>query len=48
MIRWRLLAHNNEIIADSGEGYKNRLDCIHGLELVRAVNTDLPIVFKKK
>ena len=34
--RWRLRASgNNEIIADSGEGYKAKRDCLHGLELVK-------------
>lgn len=26
--RWRLKAPNGNIIADSGEGYKNRTDCL--------------------
>ena len=30
--RWRLVAANNRIIADSGEGYKNKKDCIDGVE----------------
>lgn len=33
--RWRLKADNGRTIADSGEGYKNRLDCIEGIELVK-------------
>ena len=33
--RWRLLAANQRIIADSGEGYVNKSDCIHGLNLVK-------------
>lgn len=33
--RWRLRADNNEIIADSGEGYINKSDCMHGIELVK-------------
>jgi uncharacterized protein YegP (UPF0339 family) len=34
--RWRLRATgNNEIIADSAEGYKEKADCKHGLELVK-------------
>jgi uncharacterized protein YegP (UPF0339 family) len=32
---WRLRADNNEIIA-SGEGYVNRRDCLHAVELVQA------------
>jgi uncharacterized protein len=35
--RWRLRASgNNEPIADSGEGYKNKDDCKHGIDLVKA------------
>ena len=37
--RWRLVAANNKIIADSGEGYHNQQDCWHALELVRSSNT---------
>ena len=28
--RWRLESANNRIIADSGEGYFNRRDCVRG------------------
>lgn len=33
--RWRLKASNGKIIADSGEGYVRRIDCEHGIELVK-------------
>ena len=33
--RWRLFAGNNRIIADSGEGYHNKTDCLHGIQLVQ-------------
>lgn len=33
--RWRLLAGNNRTIADSGEGYQNRVDCIAVINLVK-------------
>jgi len=33
--RWRLKASNGRIIADSGEGYINRADCVNGISLVR-------------
>ena len=33
--RWRFRADNGEIIADSGEGYNNRHDCEHGIELMK-------------
>lgn len=36
--RWRLRSANNgKIIADSGEGYKKRPDCVHGIRLVSQV-----------
>jgi uncharacterized protein YegP (UPF0339 family) len=34
--RWRLRADNGEIIADSGEGYKAKADCQHGIDLVKS------------
>lgn len=37
--RWRLVAGNGKIIADSGEGYVQEHDCDHGISLV--VSTDL-------
>ena len=33
--RWRLAAGNDRIIAESGEGYRDRHDCLHGIELVK-------------
>ena len=32
--RWHVKAANNRIIADSGEGYKNYADCVHGFSLL--------------
>ena len=32
--RWRLVAGNNEVIA-SGEGYRDKKDCLHAIELVK-------------
>lgn len=40
--RWRLLAGNNRIIADSGEGYQDRQDCLHGIALVKG-SQDAPV-----
>ena len=37
--RWRYQASNTKIIADSGEGYKNKTDCQHGIDLVQASST---------
>lgn len=33
--RWRLVANNHKIIANSGEGYWNKADCIHAISLVK-------------
>jgi uncharacterized protein YegP (UPF0339 family) len=33
--RWRLRANNNEIVADSSEGYKNKSDCQRGIDIVK-------------
>ena len=33
--RWRLRARNNEIIAVSSEGYVNKSDCMHAINLVK-------------
>lgn len=33
--RWQLRSGNNRIIADSGEGYSNKQDCLHAIELVK-------------
>jgi len=33
--RWRLKAANNRIIADSGESYYNKSDCLAGIQLVK-------------
>ena len=35
--RWRLYAQNGRVIADSGEGYKNRVDCVAGAKLVASI-----------
>jgi uncharacterized protein YegP (UPF0339 family) len=33
--RWRFRANNNEIVADSAEGYKDKDDCKRGINLVK-------------
>lgn len=37
--RWRLRAANGRIIANSGEGYINREDCLHAISLVKSNQT---------
>ena len=34
--RWRLNAANHRTIADSGEGYHNKGDCISAINLVKS------------
>ncbi|HEX3184231.1 MAG TPA: DUF1508 domain-containing protein [Pyrinomonadaceae bacterium] len=34
--RWRLVAANNRTIADSGEGYNNKQDCLSAISLVQS------------
>lgn len=31
--RWQLVHRNGNIISDSAEGYVNKSDCVHGLNL---------------
>ncbi len=42
--RWRLRADNNEIIADSAEGYVNKSDCKHGIDLVKRLSPGAEVV----
>lgn len=37
-IRWRLVAENGKIIANSGEWYHNEADCISAVYLVMDTN----------
>jgi uncharacterized protein YegP (UPF0339 family) len=36
--RWYLVAANGRKIADSGEGYKNKSDCLSAINLVKGSN----------
>jgi len=40
--RWTLFAANNLKVANSGEGYANKSDCLHGISLVKG-STNAPI-----
>jgi uncharacterized protein YegP (UPF0339 family) len=33
--RWRLKAANGQVIATSGQGYKSKPDCRHGIEIIQ-------------
>ncbi|HEY9282416.1 MAG TPA: DUF1508 domain-containing protein [Pyrinomonadaceae bacterium] len=40
--RWQLRAANHRIIADSGEGYRDKQDCLHAISLVKG-SKDAPV-----
>lgn len=42
--RWTLFAANNQKIANSGEGYWNKADAQHGINLVRLTNGNTPVL----
>jgi len=41
--RWRLKARNGEIIANGGEWYYNKSDCLHAIGLVMDTNRQTPV-----
>ena len=41
--RWNLEAGNNRKVADSGEGYANREDCLAAIGLVMDTNRHTPV-----
>jgi uncharacterized protein YegP (UPF0339 family) len=41
--RWRLLARNGNIIADSAEGYSSKISALNGVDTVRSVARDARI-----
>ncbi len=41
--RWYLESGNNKKIANSGEGYWNKNDCLHAIGLVMETTTKTPI-----
>jgi len=43
--RWRFRASNGNIIADSAEGYINKTDCEHGIEIVKREAPNARIVY---
>jgi uncharacterized protein len=42
--RWRIRANNGEIIADSGDGYNDKDDCEHGIDLVKSQAPDAQVL----
>jgi uncharacterized protein YegP (UPF0339 family) len=41
--RWRLIAANGKILADSAEGYTTKQSCKDGIELVKGT-TNAPVI----
>ena len=41
--RWRLKAANHEPIANGGEGYINKNDCLHAIGLLMDTNRQTPV-----
>jgi uncharacterized protein len=41
--RWRLKASNGQILADSGEGYKNESECKADIDRVKG-SADAPVI----
>jgi uncharacterized protein YegP (UPF0339 family) len=41
--RWRLWAPNERKIANSGEGYHNKADCMHAINLIKENASDAEI-----
>lgn len=42
--RWRLVAGNGEIIADSAEGYVSKFDCEYAIGLVKSTTSTTPVL----
>lgn len=34
--RWKYLADNHKILADCGEGYVHRADCLHAISIIKS------------
>jgi uncharacterized protein YegP (UPF0339 family) len=41
--RWNYKSSNGNIIADSGEGYRNKSDCYNGIRIMKGSNDD-PVI----
>jgi len=45
--RWRLVASNGRIVADSAEGYQNRGDCLYQIANMRKLVGEAEVVYGK-
>ena len=41
--RWRFVAPNGRTIADSGEGYNNKSDCLAGIQILKEHAASAPV-----
>lgn len=41
--RWRLVAANGNIVADSGEGYRNKSDCLATVQSIKKAIAEAPV-----
>jgi uncharacterized protein YegP (UPF0339 family) len=46
--RWRLRAKNGRLIANAGESYHHRTDCMKAINLIRHIVYNTPIEFLTK
>jgi len=44
--RWRLIAGNGRTLADSGEGYVHKADCLHAINLIAGGVGGIPIRYE--
>lgn len=40
--RWRFVAANNRILADSAESYHNRMDAVHAIGIIKTAGATAP------
>lgn len=45
--RWRLRGSNGEPIANGGESYHNKADCLHAIDLIKSTSSTTPVVETK-
>ena len=41
--RWKLQAANNEVVADSNQGYTTKASCLYGIDVVKRIAATAPI-----
>ncbi len=46
--RWKLLAANNRNIANGGEGYTHKEDCLHAINLIKENASDAEVKDKTR